>query len=170
MALIVYDGTNPTSAETLVSVAECEAFADTYYNGNLTASTAEKEATLRRTNNYLMGLPWSTIPENGLAQTVPFPRVGFDDVPWQIKNAAHILARAEHQSEGALNPTVTSGGLIKREKVDVLEVEYFEPTTADGSRQLVTDALTLLKPFLQAGALGDMGLTDTTVKWGVVAV
>lgn len=167
MALIIYDGTNPTTAQALSGVDDCVAFAASYYGSNLAGSEAEKEATILRTNSYMMGLPWSTAPENGLEQTVPFPRVGFDGVPWQIIQAQHMFARAEHQTTGALNPTVTSGGLVKREKVDVLEVEYVEPKTADASRQLVTDALTLLKPFLKAGALADMGLTDHSRTWGI---
>lgn len=167
MALIIYDGSNPTTAEALASVADCEDFAASYYGSNLAGSTAEKEATILRTNSYMMGLPWSSAPLHGLAQTVPFPRVGFDGVPWQIIQAQHMFARAEHQSIGALNPTVTNGGLVKREKVDVLEVEYVEPKTADASRQLVTDALNLIKPFLKAGALADMGLTDHSPKWGI---
>lgn len=167
MALIIYDGTNPTTAQALSGVADCTTFGEAYYGHSLTGSTAEKEATILRTNSYMMGLPWSTEPANGLDQTVPFPRVGFDDVPWQVIQAQHMFSRAEHQSVGALNPTVTSGGLVKREKVDVLEVEYVEPPNADASRQLVTDALTLIKPFLKAGALADMGLTDHSRTWGI---
>lgn len=170
MALEVYDGTNPTTAESQTSVADCVTFAAAYYGSNLPGSVTDKEATLRRTNSYMMGLPWATEPANGLAQTVPFPRVGYEGVPWQVTQSVHMFARAEHQSTGALNPTVTSGGLVKREKVDVLEVEYVEPKTADTSRQLVTDALTLIAPFLKPGALADMGLTEHRARWGVAAV
>lgn len=170
MALIIYDGTNPTTAQALSGVAAWDAFATAYYGVLPSGSDAEKEATILRVNSYMMGLPWSSAPLHGLEQTVPFARVGFDGVPWQVIQAQHMFARAEHQTTGALNPTVTSGGLVKREKVDVLEVEYVEPKTADASRQLVTDALTLLKPFLKSGALGAFGLTDHTRKWGIAAV
>ena len=167
MALVIYDGTNPTTAQALSGVDDCVAFAGAYYGSNLAGSTAEKEATILRTNSYMMGLPWSTEPTNGLAQTVPFPRVGFVGVPWQIIQAQHMFARAEHMSIGALNPTVKSSERVKRKKLDVLEKEFFEPANADASRQLVTDALTLLKPFLKSGALADMGLTDHSRTWGI---
>lgn len=172
MALEVYDGTNPTTAEALVSVAECEAFAIEYYGSSLTASTAAKEATLRRVNAFLVALPWRTAASEGLAQTVPFPREGYDGVPWQVKNAAHMLARTEHKNIGALSPAGTITGARKRVKVDTIEVEYQTPeeARADAGKTVVSDAMRLLQPFLKVGALEDMGLVETRQTWGIAAV
>jgi hypothetical protein len=172
MALEVYDGTNPTTAEAQVSVAKCEAFALKYYGSNLTASEAAKEATLRRVNAAAMAFPWKTKPLFGLAQTVPFPREGYDGVPWQVEHALHMLARTEHQNIGALSPAGTITGARKRVKIDTIEVEYQPPeeARADAGKTVVSDAMRLLQPFLKVGALEDMGLVETRQTWGIAAV
>ena len=175
MALEVYNGTNPTTAEALSGVADCIDFADKFYGSNLSGSTAEKEATIRRVNTYMMGLPWAGSLTHGYAQSVPFPRTGLTGVPSGaippvVIQAQHMLARAEHKTIGALSPDASQGGQVKREKLDVLEVEYFAPASADASRVLVTGALELLAPYLKAGALDAMGLTDHKPLWGMTAV
>lgn len=170
MALIVYDGTNPTTAEALYSAADFDAFMVDNYGAAADGTTEQKEATLRRVNSYKMGLPWQTDTLSGYAQTVPFPRVGFDGVPWQVIKAGLMLARAEHSSVGALSPSAAMTDRVKREKIDAIEVEYVVSDKVDASRVLVTDALNLLRPFLQPGALADMGMTETYQSWGIAAV
>lgn len=172
MALEVYNGTNPTTADALVSVAEYDAFHTEYYGTAATGTISEKEATMRRVNAFLVALPWKTAASDGLAQTVPFPRDGYDGIPWQVEQAAHMLARTEQQTVGALSPAGTITGARKRVKVDTIEVEYQTPddARADASRVVVSDAMRLLEPFLKIGALEDMGLTESRQAWGIAAV
>lgn len=160
MALIIYDGTNPTTAEALASVTDCSTFAAAYYGHSLSGSDADKEAAIRRANAYMMSLPWVDSPTYGLEQTVPFPRGGSDKIPWQVVSAQHKFARAEFIKLNALSPNVSASEQVTREKVGPLEVEYAEPKSADAAQVLVTDALRDLKPFLKPTALAQMGLTD----------
>ena len=177
MALEVYDGTNPTTAESLVSVADYDTFHSDYYGTAATGTTVEKEATLRRVNAFMMGLPWKGKETNGYEQTVPFPREGLseipdDYVPFKVIDAAHMLARTEHQNVGALSPAGTITGARKRVKVDTIEVDYQMPeeARADAGKTVVSDAMRLLQPFLKVGALEDMGLVETRQSWGIAAV
>ena len=50
-----------------------------------------------------------------------------DEVPSKVKNAFREGAVIESKNPGALVPTQPGPGKVKREKVDVIEVEYFEP-------------------------------------------
>lgn len=172
MALITYDGTNPTTAESQVSVVDYDTFHTGYYGTAATGTTAEKEAALRRVNAFLVALPWRTDASNGLAQAVPFPRVGYEGVPWQVEHALHMLARTEQSTIGALSPSGTITGARKRVKVDTIEVEYQTPVDAqaDAGKTVVSDAMRLLQPFLKVGALEAMGLTETRQSWGIAAV
>ncbi|WP_293825998.1 DnaT-like ssDNA-binding protein [uncultured Brevundimonas sp.] len=66
-----------------------------------------------------------------------------------LERATYAAALHEAQHPGSLNAAVTAAASVKREKVDTLEVEYFE-----GSGDAITDATVkisgvegLLSPF-----------------------
>lgn len=126
------DGTGKASAESLITVAD----ADTYFTGRgitnwATLSTAEKEQALRRATDYMeqvYGQKWKGARMTD-TQALSWPRydvcangfdVGSDVVPVAVQRACAELALKA--AAGALAPDV--GRLAKREKVDVLEVEY----------------------------------------------
>jgi hypothetical protein len=139
MALTVEDGTGKADSESFVSVSD----ADTYHSnrGNTdwaSLATAAKEQALRKATDYmeqLYRLMWKGYRHTE-AQALSWPRdeverVDYaflnqssfydnDVVPNEVKNAcAELALRA---SADDLAPDLTQG--VKREKVDVLEVEY----------------------------------------------
>ena len=143
MALTVENGTGLTNAEAYISVAD----ANSYHNlrGNttwLTITTQEAEEALRRATDYMQqvynGL-WDGYRTNE-TQGLDWPRKFVTDadnysrayipsnvIPTDIKNACAELAWKAAQGELLADLTQA----VKREKIDVLEVEYseFSPQT-----------------------------------------
>jgi hypothetical protein len=138
MALTVENGTGLTNAEAYISVAD----ANTYHNlrGNstwLTITAQEAEEALRRATDYMQqvynGL-WDGYRTND-TQSLDWPRKFVTDtdnytnaylasnvIPTEIKNACAELAWKAAQGE--LLSDLSQA--VKREKIDVLEVEYAE--------------------------------------------
>ena len=155
MALIVENGTNVANADCYADVAACSAWAVAYYGSSLNGNNADKEAAIRRAVAYLDSLPWKGARTYGRAQPLAWPRtgiteIGANEIPREVIFAQHVLARAEFQSPGVLTPSASRLG-VKREKVDVLEVEY-DTSTATGSiedaRTIVTMAMDRLAGLL----------------------
>jgi len=143
MSLIVEDGTGRADAEVYCDVA----FADAWHlaRGITTWSpltTTEKEAALRRAANFLVQeyrLRWHGSRAT-LTQALDWPRydvprvdgpgilVGLANiyasnvVPLEVKQANAELAFKA--AAGDLAPDIDPSSLVKREKVDVIEVEY----------------------------------------------
>lgn len=143
--------------DTYLSVAD----ADTYWsNRNNTdwssATNAEKEAALREATLYIDGafnfigyqiitnvLAW---PRDGvLVESGNFAGVNYDNttIPPQVENATAELALEALTAR--LAPTLARGGAVKREKVDVIEVEYMDFAPSGKTFQF---AAMLLKPLL----------------------
>lgn len=154
MALIIEDGTNVAGADAYASVTDCSAWADEYWDGSLSGSTSKKEAAIRRAVTYLDGLKWKGQRTYGRDQSLAWPREGVtdcegsaiasDEIPDELIFAQHVLARVEFQKPGALSPSVNLSNVVKREKVDVIEVEYDTARmqgNADELRQIVTMAM-----------------------------
>lgn len=133
-------------------------------NGYALPDGAPEPAILRqRGSAYLDGLYgpqfWGA-PTSGFAQERAWPRTGAmaygsavspDVIPDAIVQASYFAALHEAASPGSLAPTATRAGQVKREKVDVVEVEYFA-----GSGDVIADATPrfgliegLLDPFIQ---------------------
>jgi len=163
MALIVEDGTGKVDAESYASVTD----ANTYHTarGNdtwSTLSTAETEEALRRATDYIQSTyagMWNGY-QTSTTQALDFPRkyMEMDDyativyfseseIPTAVTNACIELAFKA--ARGELTPDLTQK--VKREKVDVLEVEY-----ADNASQLPRYPMIdkMLSRFLKAGASG----------------
>lgn len=79
------------------------------------------------------------------SQSTKWPRMGVA-IPRDIKTAQMLLAVA---ADTAIPITDTPTAAIKREKVDVVEVEYFEGSSSQS--ELMTMVENLLAPYL-AGA------------------
>ena len=175
MALIVETGANIPGADCYANVTACSAWAEAYFGHALTGSTADKEASIRRATAYLDGLKWKGVRTYGRGQSLAWPRTGVKDcegisiadnvIPAELIFAQHVLARAEFQSPGILAPSVNLGGVNKREKVDVIEVEYDTSRlqgNTDELRQIVTMAMDKLRCLLSVQPGGQR------MPWAVV--
>jgi len=143
-----------------ISVAD----ADTYWSerNNTTwsaADTATKEKALREATQYIDGTydfigfqntnNLLAFPRNAvIIETGNFSGVSYDDatIPPQVEDACAELALEGLSAR--LNPSLERGGAIKKEKVDVLEVEYADFAPSAKSYDFVTK---ILKPLLSGG-------------------
>ena len=133
MTFTPYDGTNSTTANSLISVAD----ADSYFALRLNstdwtgADSSTKEAALYMATSYMNGLYFMGYRSN-TDQAICFPRTGMglidnNDynsdtvIPADILNACCEAAIAQI----ANNTTAVSNNNIKSEKLDVLETTYF---------------------------------------------
>lgn len=138
--------------------------ADTYWSNRndstwSAATTAAKEAALREATQYIDG-SYSFIGVQNVDNVLAWPRydvlvtqgnlagVIYDQttIPPQIKAATAELALQALSSR--LAPVADRGGLIKREKVDSLEVEYMDFAPAGKTYSFVG---LILKPLLANG-------------------
>lgn len=136
--------------------------ADTYWSnrGNTTwsgSTTAQKEKALREATQYIDGA-FSFIGTQKTDNLLAWPRfdvyirtgnfagVSYDSltIPPQVENACAELALEALSAR--LVPVADRGGAIKREKVDVIEVEYMDwaPTG-----KTFSFASMILKPLLK---------------------
>lgn len=128
--ITVETGAGVDGAESYISVADC----DTYHaNRNATLWTgidSVKEAALLKAATYLDGYyraRWKGFQVLPNIQAMEWPRynvnpfMSIDVIPQRLKDAQCELALRALTAELAADAT----GNIKREKVDVLETEYF---------------------------------------------
>lgn len=137
MSLLVETGTGASNSESYASVAN----ADSYHSNRgcapwATLTTAQKEEALRRSTDYIeqvYGQYWQGAQVNE-TQALSFPRsgvvvngytLGYTSIPARLINATCELAYKA--ASGNLSPDLTQG--VKREKVDVLEVEYMDASS-----------------------------------------
>lgn len=127
MTLIVEDGTGLTNSNSYVSVVELDSFAGDR-GLTLPATTEEKETLLINATMYLESFKYKG-SRNTKEQALSWPRTnayanGFlidsDEIPVQIKNA-QMQAAYELQTS---DPLASTGKAVRKEKVDVIEVEY----------------------------------------------
>ena len=133
MALIVEDGTIVANANSYNTVAEIRAYA-VARGSTLPVADEDVEVLAIQATDYLESFykkyqGYRTDPAN---QVLQFPRtgvvlyddyeVGSNEIPTLLKNA-HAQATIEAY-ESDLMPNHTQG--VKKEKVDVLEVEYLD--------------------------------------------
>ena len=142
MALTVETGTGAANSESYASVADADTYhtlrGNTNWIDDVDMTTAAKEAALRRATDYMnqayrmrwngnrinttQALDWprANVPQRDFSLTGFTSYYATDSIPVEVKNACMELAfRA---AAGELAGDLTQG--IKREKVDVLEVEY----------------------------------------------
>lgn len=161
MSFTVEDGTVVSGANSYVSVA----YADTYHDDRSNASwaninTAQKQSALIKATDYIeqtYELRWIGWRISEI-QPLSWPR-GFHDpdlydtayeisgeIPDKIKQAVCLLALESISSD--LNPT--QGRNVKREKVDVIEVEYQDGAKIGKTRPAIDG---LLRRYLSGGSL-----------------
>lgn len=167
MALTVEDGSIVTGAESLCSVAD----ADAYHSGRgnaawaALATTALKEEALRRATDFMRqryrGRWQGCIVQKGQPQDWPRYDVEVDgyDVSSSIVPTEVVNACAEYALRAASSTLYADQErAVKREKVDVLEVEYSE-FSSQSVRYPAIDAM--LSPFLNGGGAGGVTVVRT---------
>lgn len=156
MSIVTEDGTGRADAETFISVADASSYHSDRGNAAWAAlaSDALREQALRRATDYLeqvYGLKWKG-KRTKHTQALSWPRydvcangfdVDSDVVPVAVQRACAEMALKA--AAGELAPDV--GRLAKREKVDVLEVEY-ESGAVPYVRYRAVD--NLLAPYLES--------------------
>ena len=164
MALTVEDGTNIPNANTLVS----EAYADAYFllrgiSSWAALTTAEKEASIIRSMDYLSSMSWigtRTYDD----QTLCFPRTFYifidgvyktysDTIPEDILKAQCEGALRESIEQGSLTPDKTRDDYIIMKKIDVIETEWANPSIISTSFESINKAI---KPYLLSGSSSDL--------------
>lgn len=156
MALTPETGACVLNADTWVTLADANAHF-TNYGGYWTGTDALKEAALRRAALWLStAIRWHGT-KSCSGNLLAWPRSGTKDcdgnaidddaIPQQVILAQLAAASAELRSPGILTPSITPGAQTKREKVDVIEVEYMTPKD-QGFKDGTYDPLTQLRPTL----------------------
>lgn len=161
MALIVETGAGLVNSESYASVAE----ADVYHANRgcapwATLTAPQKEEALRRATDYIEQVYGQSFEGYRVTSTqaLAFPRVGVelngyyiasDIIPTILKSATITLAYKAAQ--GNLAPDL--GQTVKREKVDVLEVEYMDGASAVKRLRDIDNILAPLLNGLPSGAM-----------------
>lgn len=155
MALTVETGAGIVGANSYVSVAEARTYA-TDRGLNLPAADADIEKLLIKSTDYVESFRerFRGTKANGPGY-LQWPRlnvvidgfeIGITTIPKQLKDAQCQLA-FELQT---VDPTpTTSGQVIKREKVDVIETEYAVNYKQGASPPSLPKVLYLLEPLLK---------------------
>lgn len=141
--------------------------------GDTDKTDEQRTAALIRASSALDGVYSSKFggrKADGRAQFLSWPREGArdycadedipsDEIPIGVINAAYELALAELDSPGSSSPSITPGRVTKREKMDVIEREFFgsdDSVSADTMRPVLTaveDALCCLIPKAGGGSV-----------------
>lgn len=140
MALVVETGACIPTANAFVSRAALIAWAADYYPDTTVANDTDTDAAIMRASAWLSSFPqWDGELACGRGlQGLAWPRsnvtdcngdsIPDDEVPTEVQTATFIASLAELTTPGVLTPTITPGKQRKREKVDVIEVEYMTPS------------------------------------------
>jgi hypothetical protein len=147
MAFVVEDGSIVANANSFVSVAEANAYHTDRGNSVWTGDDAVKQAALIKATDFIQqkyGCQWKGYKVDPIRQPLDWPRAGIDYVDYQtipekLKNAVCELALEALSEE--LNPSLERGGAVKREKVDVVEVEYMDSASSTTKRPAIDGML-----------------------------
>lgn len=139
--LIVQTADGLDNANSYASTAELMAFA---LERGVVLISDNLESLLIKATDYIDSKQYKGEPFNN-TQSTKFPIKGIG-VPLAVKKAAMQLAVIADTTE--LAPVIT-GGQVKSEKVDVISVEYFEPSNGGLPYFPIVDDL--LKPYLSGG-------------------
>lgn len=134
-------------------------------NGRTVPESGPSSAVLRQRGadylDALYGARFTGSPTGGLDQERAWPRSGAtawgqeiadDVIPPAVIRASYVAAWHEANNLGALSVAVSASGAVKREKVDVIEVEYFGggASAVDDATLRLSEIEGLLAPFMRA--------------------
>lgn len=145
-------------------------------NGYAAPSGVLTVAQLRqRGSDYVDGLYEARFPgyrTGGIDQERAWPRTGARiqcqavdpaAIPLAVVKASYVAALYEDGNPGGLAVAVTAAGVVKREKIDVIETEYFA-----GSGNVAADAMIRLSAV--DGLLASLLCEDIGTRLGLWAV
>lgn len=151
MALTVTPGSS--SADSFVSVADCDAYCEAQglsdWTGAADSPADVKEGALRRATTFLSNAySWKGTRTNGRSQALAWPRTDVEDeegetvdddaIPVEIVQATCLIAAKEVATPGYMSPAVVQADRVKRERVDMIEVEYLGGNmSAEASRPVL---------------------------------
>lgn len=154
MTFIPEDNTGLSNANSYVTLAWADAYWDS--RGGWTGSDAHKEVALVKATDYLeatYGRNWSG-EKLVSTQALAWPRVdslGVEwDIPLQLMQATAMLAKEALATELIQN----TARATKREKVDVIEVEYMDNAAPTVQRPAIDGLLLNTGWLTAAGAWG----------------
>ena len=130
-----------STANSYVTTAELSAYAS---QRGIVLNSADLESLLFKSMDVLESKQYKSEPIKA-DQSTKWPRMGLG-VPRDIKLAQIMLAI---NADSSIPITDTPTAAVKKEKVDVVEVEYFEPVSVQSA--LITMIDDLLKPYLSGG-------------------
>lgn len=145
MPIVVEDGSIVSGANSYVSEAELIAYAA----ARGITLTADPEILLIKAMDYLESLNYKGYKKTRL-QPLQWPRCGViidcycfpsDEIPQELKNAQMSLAISIDAGD---DPLATQSQSVKREKVDVIEVEYMDGSSSSPIIKSVNAALSKL--------------------------
>ena len=158
MALILEDGTVVTNANTYATADTVESYCSdrllTMASGDTVEgeSTEDKEAAILRAMVFIESQDYKGVktdrdnplkwPRDGVEDLDGFA-VESDEIPQEVINALCRAFYEEMIDPGVLQPNVGRDDLVKREKIDVIETEYFE------HRSPVTTRFTVINDYLK---------------------
>lgn len=182
MALIVEDGTGKSDAESYISVADADTYHTARGNTAWTSLSGDtvKEQALRKAADYMVQAyrqRWKGVRKSS-TQALDWPRSGV--LVEQVLDTANYVLPELDQINGyilpnnvvpdevaranaelalrtlstTLNPDLTRSDDVKREKVDVIEVEYKDTARPYPTFSAVDGMLT---PFLRNGSAYGQG-------------
>lgn len=135
MTLIIEDGSGVVSANSYASATDVTAHHTARGNTAWTGTDAAKEAAILRAMDYIEGMPWKG-QKLAYANALEWPRMNVvdrsgytiptDAIPQGVILALCAAALVELVTPGALAPALERGGMVKREKVDVIETEFMD--------------------------------------------
>ena len=144
MAFTVEDGSIVDGANSYVDLAYADSFHTDRANAAWVGEDSVKEAALIKATDYIEQVyqgRWLG-DVDAVAQSLSFPRTTDSGViPDRLKQAVCVLALEALVSD--LNPVQDRA--VKREKIDVIEVEYMDNAKAGKARPAIDG---LLRPYL----------------------
>lgn len=157
------------------TVADADAYHALRGNTAWAGTEEQKLAALTRASTYIdalgqrmCGTAWVSIypgvKTGGRTQQLAWPRtdaydtdgvsIPADVVPWEVEHATYEAALREIVTPGSLSPDFVPSQQVKREKVDVLEVEYAVTSNTNGSNPnlpVISTVDKLLAPVMVGG-------------------
>lgn len=173
MAFLVEDGTGLAAANSYVSVANAEAYADDRGLTFTSGSTANKQSALVRATAAIdaeYGALFSGWRANDRSQALEWPRedaydrednlIANNEIPDELVEATIEGAVRELATPGSLMPDLGRGGEIKRVRAGSVEVEYSDAASATTVYSLIAG---ILAPILSRRAAA-VSMTGTTTR------
>lgn len=147
--MIVEDGTGLETANSYISVVDCDSYHNDRGNVAWIGEDTAKEAALIKATQYIDGRYrriWKGIPLASV-QSLCWPREDLYDerdeeiegVPTRLKYA--VCEAAIRALTDDLNPDLERGGRIKREKIGPINTEYADNAPGRTSIPAVSDLL-----------------------------